>query len=72
MANQWVLNDQRPDWRLPIATGLTAGGFALLEKVWEPAAVGLAWLALVSVLFTRIDSRVPAPVETLNRFLNKK
>lgn len=72
MANALVFHDKPFDWRVPIATGITAMGFAFLEKVSEPAAVGLVWVALVAVLLTRIDPKVPAPVETLSAFMKKK
>lgn len=38
-------------WKPAVATGLTVGAFALLEKVNQPLTVGVAWVALVTVLF---------------------
>lgn len=72
IANRVVFNDEPMDWRIPIATGITAMGFALAEKAWEKGAVALAWVALVSVLLTRIDPGVPAPVETLQQWYSKR
>lgn len=68
LANRVLFNDQPMDWRIPIATGITAGAFSLAEKAWEKGAVALAWLALITVLLTRVDPRVPAPVETLDNW----
>lgn len=70
LANASVLNDKPLDLRVPIATGIAAGAFALAEKAYEPLAVGLAWVALVAVLLVRMDSRVPSPVESLNDWWN--
>jgi hypothetical protein len=72
MANQMLFHDKPFDWRVPVATAITAGAFGLLERAWSDAAVGLAWLALVTVLLTRIDPSTPAPVETLNEFFKSK
>lgn len=74
LANKSLLADppQPFDWKIAIATGVSAGMFALLEKGWERGAVALAYLALVTILFVRVDPKVPAPMENLNRWLNKK
>lgn len=71
LANKTIVNGQPMDWRIPIATGLLAGAFALGEKAWEEGAVGIAWLALVTVLFVRIDPRVPSPVESAEQFFRQ-
>lgn len=65
LANRVVLNDKPFDWRIPVATGIAAGVFALAEKVNADIATGLAYLALVAVLFVRLDKDVPAPAESL-------
>lgn len=70
LANASVLHDKPVDWRIPIATGLAAGAFALAEKAYEPLATGIAWVALVAVLLVRMDDRVPSPVESLNDWWN--
>ena len=67
VVNQSVLNDKPFDWKVPVATACVAAGFALLEQAFEPAAVGLAWLALITLLLTRIDEDVPSPVESLEK-----
>ena len=69
IANRSILNEKPIDWRIPVATGVVVGGLALLEKASEGLAVGLAWLSLVTVLFVKIDRTVPAPAESLLKFL---
>jgi len=64
MVNQSLFNGRPIDLRVPIATGLTAVAFALIERPAPELAVGLAWLALVAVLLTRVDPRVPSPTES--------
>lgn len=68
LANKTIVQGQPMDWRIPIATGLAAGIFALAEKGWEEGAVGIAWLALVTILFVRVDPNVPSPVESAEQF----
>lgn len=41
-------------WKPAVATGLTAGAFALMEKVNQPLVVGVAWVALVTTLLVPI------------------
>jgi hypothetical protein len=53
-------------WRIPVGTAIAAGGLALLEHLSETLAVGLAWLALVTMLFTRITPGVLSPIESFN------
>lgn len=66
VGNATLLHGQPLDMRVPIATGIAAGGFVLLERLNEQIAVGLAWVALVAVLLVRMDPRVPSPIESLN------
>jgi hypothetical protein len=65
LGNQVLLHNRPVDWRIPIATGISAGLFALLERLNEKAAVGLAWVALVTILLVRVDPKTPAPLESL-------
>lgn len=60
-------NPQDIDFRVIIGTALAAGGFALLERVSEELAVGLAWIALLTVLFARLDRKAGAPAENVLR-----
>jgi hypothetical protein len=72
VANRVLFHGEPMDWRIPIATGITAMAFGLAEKAWEKGAVAMAYLALVTVLITRLDPAVPAPVETINQWFNTK
>lgn len=72
MFNQVILNKQEIDWRVPVATGFAAMAFSLLEKVNQTLTVGVAWVALLTVLLARIDPKQPAPVETLLKVWNQR
>jgi hypothetical protein len=69
LANKVILNGQPMDWRIPIATGLAAGAFALFERGWEEGAVGLAWLALMVTILIPIDPSTPSPIQALEKFV---
>jgi hypothetical protein len=72
MGNEVVLHSQPFDWKVPIATGIAALVFAGLEQISPELAVGLAWVGLVAVLFTRLNPAVPAPAESLASTLSGK
>jgi hypothetical protein len=55
-------------WRIPVGTAIAAGGLYLLEQASQPLAVGIAWIALVTSLFTRTTPGVLSPVEAFNRW----
>jgi hypothetical protein len=63
VANAVLLNGRAFDWRVPIATGAAALVFAGAEKVWEPGAVGMAWVALLTTLVVPVGSD-PAPISS--------
>lgn len=63
--NEVVLHAQPFNWKVPIATGIAALGLDLLEHLNADLAVGIAWIALVAILFTRVNPNVPAPLESL-------
>lgn len=67
--NQTVLHGKPMDWRIPIATGVACGGFALLERGAPQAARMAAYTALLAVLFTRINN-VPSPTESFLSWWN--
>lgn len=67
--NQTVLHNKPMDWRIPIATGVATGFFALLERGAPQAARLAAYTALVTVLFTRINN-VPSPTESFLSWWN--
>lgn len=64
LANGSIFHGQPVDWRVPVATGLAAVGFALAEQAWPQGARMLAWTALITVIFTRTNANVPSPVES--------
>jgi len=72
MANQSILNNKPIDWQVAIATGMAAGAFALLERLWEKGAVAFAWMALATLLLVRLDPKTPSPVESLARYMERK
>jgi membrane protein implicated in regulation of membrane protease activity len=71
LANELLLENKPMDWRVPIATGVAAGLFYLLEKAWSAGAVMLAYTALVSVMLVRLPGAKRAPIENLNAWLQK-
>lgn len=70
IANLTVFHGQPMNWRIPIATGLTAIGFSLAERVWPTGAVLMAWTGFLSVMLSRVDPNVPSPVESAVEFYN--
>ena len=65
IGNENILHNQPFNWRIPIAAGLLAGVTTLLDKAAPPLGTGLAWLALATVLLTRVNPAVPSPTESL-------
>lgn len=65
LANASIFHDKPIDWRIPIASGLAAMGFSLLEKAAPQAAVMMAWTGFLVVLITRTDPSTPSPTESL-------
>lgn len=59
------------DIRIPVATGFVAVAFSLLERVHAGLAVGIAWIALATIILTRVDPKVPSPAETLLKHWNQ-
>lgn len=66
--NRTILVGEEMDWRVPVATGFAAMGFALIEKGNEKFAVGAAWIALLTVLLARIDPKTPSPAENMLKY----
>lgn len=64
VVNRTVFSGQPMDWRIPIATGLAAVGFSLVERVAPELAKILAWTTFLTVMLTRLDPKVPSPVES--------
>jgi len=64
IANQTLLNGKPLDWRVIVATGGAAMVFSLVERASPELAVGLAYIGLVTILFARVDPKVPSPAES--------
>lgn len=71
IVNGTIIHKEPMDWRVPVATGLTIGIFALGERAWPPVA-SIAWLALFTSLFVRLKPNVPAPIESIAEFWEGK
>jgi hypothetical protein len=72
VANRTVFNDQPMDWKVPIGTALAALVFSGAERAVGRSAVYLAYLALVTVVFARVDPTVPSPAESALRWFNER
>lgn len=72
VANRVVFNDQPMDWKVPIATAMAGALFAGAERAVGRAAVGVAYLALITVMFARVDPAVPSPAESALRWFNER
>lgn len=72
VANQTLFNGRPLDWRVPIATGLSVGVFALLEKAAPDVAGPLAWMALITVLLARVQPGIPSPAESFLKWWEEK
>lgn len=64
IANASVFHDKPLDFRIPVASGLAAIGFALMERAAPQLAVAMAWTGFAVVLLTRTDPRTPSPAES--------
>lgn len=53
--------------RVAVGTGIAAAGLALVEKGSQPLAKGIAYIALVTALFTRYQGR-KSPIDNLLRW----
>jgi hypothetical protein len=62
------LNGGTIDLKVLLATGIAAGGLAVIEQIpgMEPIAVGIAWIAFVTLMFTRLNGK-PSPAETIQK-----
>ena len=56
------------NWRVVPATAFAAMALAGLEHLSEALAVGVAWIALITVLFARLG-KAPAPLENVTSVL---
>lgn len=51
-------------FKIPVATAIAALLLDGLEHVSQPLAVGIAWIALITVTLTRVGGK-PSPAENL-------
>lgn len=72
LANRVVFNDAAMDWKVPIGTGIAAVLFAGAERAVGKTAVWVAYLALVTVVFARVDPAVPSPAESALKWFNER
>ena len=72
LANRSVFNDEPMDWKVPIGTAIAAVLFAGAERAVGRSAVWVAYLALVTVAFARVDPAVPAPAESALKWFNER
>lgn len=72
LANRVIFNDKPMDWKVPIGTAIAAVLFSGAERVAPQLAVRLAYLALVSVVFVRVDPAVPSPAESALKWFNER
>ncbi len=71
VVNNTIVNGKPMDWRVPVMTAIAAGAFSLAERGWEEGAVALSYMALIAVLFARIDPSVPSPTESFLDWIGK-
>lgn len=72
LANRVVFNDRPMDWKVPIATAMAAVLFSGAERAVGSAATWVAYLALVTVVFARVDPTVPSPAESALRWFDER
>lgn len=70
--NQVIVNNKPLELWQPVAVGITAGIFAGLEHIpgAQTVVVGVAWLALVTVLFVPLSG--PAPAANFAKWMGYK
>jgi hypothetical protein len=72
VANRTIFNDEAVDWKVPIGTAIAAVLFAGAERAVGRSATYMAYLALVTVCFARVDPAVPSPAESALRWFNER
>ncbi len=56
--NEWI-QTAKPNWKIPVATLIAAWMLDGVEKVSPQAAIGLAYIALITVLLTPLNGKSP-------------
>lgn len=62
------LNGGQIQLKVLLATGIAAGGLAIIEQVpgLQPIAVGIAWISFVTLMFTSVGGK-PSPAQTIGK-----
>jgi hypothetical protein len=63
--NEWLGNNHL-DLRILVGGLVATGGLSLLAKASEPLAAGIAWIALITLMFTRLGGK-PSPVDNIRK-----
>lgn len=65
--NEWIGNGDL-NLKILVAGGIATGGLALVEQIpgMEPIAVGIAWIAFITLMFTRLKGK-PSPIDNIQR-----
>jgi len=63
--NEWILNKQRPDFRILLGGAVAAGMLALFEHASPELAKGIAWIALITSLLTNPAGGGKSPAQNL-------
>lgn len=63
--NEWLGNGHL-DLKILVAGAVATGGLALMSKVSDPLATGVAWIAFITLMFTRLGGR-PSPVDNISK-----
>lgn len=72
VTNRVIFNDQQMEWKVPIATAIAAVLFSGMERAIGRSAVALAYVALVTAVFARVDPDVPSPAESALKWFNER
>jgi hypothetical protein len=69
--NEWI-QTSKPNWKVPIATLTAAAIFAGIEKLSEPLAVGVATIAMITVILGGVTPGVKSPAQEILNSLGYK
>jgi hypothetical protein len=72
LANHSIFHDEPIDWKIVAATGMTALLAGFMEKGAPRVIPALAWVALLTVSFARVDRSYPSPAESALAWMNTK
>lgn len=64
-ANQWLGNNNL-DLKILVGGAVATGGLALMSKVSDSFATGIAWVAFITLMFTRLGGK-PSPVDNVTK-----